>query len=108
MRIRHTMAAAAGALLLVLTLPGSASAADGEFAYKYGSGSAGRMLDPETSNCTNIPEATEASPAYAPQNATNGIATFFAAADCEGDAYVQMDPGATLGDDVKGLSVHFR
>ncbi|KJK59180.1 hypothetical protein [Saccharothrix sp. ST-888] len=94
MRLRNAAAAAAAALSLVLTLPTSASAAQGEFTYRFigldGAPQTGRLLDPESRECINLPEVADpdsSEPADSPRNRTDATATVFKDPDCEGDYF---------------------
>jgi hypothetical protein len=107
MRLRHAVAASAGALLLAVSLPASAFAAEGDFGYRHGSGLKSTLHDPESGTCLDLPEATEDDPAYAPANHTDATATVFLDFDCSGDTYYVMDPGKHLGDRLKLRSVIF-
>ena len=106
MRLRNTVAAA-GALLLVLSVPASAFAADGVFEYRYGSGIPGSLVDPDSGSCIDLPEAGPDTPAYAPKNFTDRTATVFVDFECNGDTYYVMNPGKKLGDKLKLHSVIF-
>lgn len=113
MRLRNTVAAALGALLLSAALPTSpAAAATGDFAYTYvglnGLNLRGELNDPNSRECINIPETVgSALPAFAPRNYTNATATVFLEADCDGDTYYVMEPGKRLGDRLRLRSVVF-
>ncbi|MFF7753300.1 hypothetical protein ACFZCP_29620 [Streptomyces sp. NPDC007971] len=107
MRLRHSVAAALGALALVVTLPTSASAATGDFLYKVGPGVPAGIADPESGRCTNLFGATEQDPAFAPENFTTSTATVFLDFDCNGDTFYVMNPGKRLGDRLKLRSVVF-
>ncbi|MFF9981249.1 hypothetical protein [Streptomyces erythrochromogenes] len=106
MRLRHTLAAAAGALLLTVSLPNSASAAIGEFQYRGPLLGSHSLLDPSNQECINIPEATDLLPAQSPRNFTNSTATIFLDFDCEG-TFTVLTPGQTGGILVKFRSVVF-
>ncbi|MFE2481552.1 hypothetical protein, partial [Streptomyces sp. NPDC059389] len=77
MRVRKSLTAVVGAVAVFAALPASsASAASGEFLYKYvGLNSVnlnGALNDPESGVCINIPETVgHELPALAPQNLTN-------------------------------------
>ncbi|MEU9987817.1 hypothetical protein AB0E10_13640 [Streptomyces sp. NPDC048045] len=107
MRLRHSVAAALGALALVVTLPTSASAATGDFLYKVGPGVPAGIADPESGRCINLFGATEQDPAFAPENFTTSTATVFLDFDCNGDTFYVMNPGKRLGDRLKLRSVVF-
>ncbi|OII63404.1 hypothetical protein BJP40_23920 [Streptomyces sp. CC53] len=107
MRLRHILAAAAGALLLTVSAPYSASAAVGEFEYRGPLLGSHTLLDPASGECINIPEATELLPAQSPWNKTTSTATVFLDFDCDGDTYVVLNPGAKRGPLLKFRSVVF-
>ncbi|WP_406394959.1 hypothetical protein [Streptomyces sp. NBC_00887] len=113
MRLRHTVAAALGALTLVVTLPTAASAATGQFRYTYetdeGYEAVGFLNDPPSGECINLPGADSDAlpPAYAPKNLTDATATVFLTADCEGDVYYTLRPGGGASDRLKVRSVVF-
>ncbi|TWE15496.1 hypothetical protein [Kitasatospora atroaurantiaca] len=112
MRLRNTVAAAVAAFALVLSAPGPALAADGEFTYTYldedGTARVGLLIDPESRECVNLPEADsdELPSAYAPKNRTGATATVFTAIDCDGD-YYSLRPGGGASDRLKLRSVVF-
>ncbi|MEV7420176.1 hypothetical protein [Streptomyces sp. NPDC089919] len=111
MRLRNSVAAALGALTLVLTLPTSASAAIGNFDYTYfneaGQPRIGGLIDPAGEECINVSGATDEKPAQGPKNLTNATATVFLDFDCEGDTYYVMNPLKILGPGLKFRSVAF-
>ncbi|MFJ7207373.1 hypothetical protein ACIQWR_28030 [Streptomyces sp. NPDC098789] len=96
MRLRNTVVAAAGALVLTLSMPNSAFAAVGDFSYR-GQLIIGRhtLQDPPSEECINVPGANVL-PAHAPHNDTNATATVFLDEDCGGDVYFVMPPGQHL------------
>ncbi|WP_371640701.1 hypothetical protein [Streptomyces virginiae] len=113
MRLRNTVAAALGALLLSAALPTSpAAAATGDFVYTYvglnGLSLRGELNAPNSGECINIPETVgSALPAFAPRNYTTSTATVFLEADCDGDTFYAMSPGQRLGDRLRLRSVVF-
>ncbi|MFD7582518.1 hypothetical protein [Kitasatospora sp. NPDC059803] len=109
MRLRNTALAVASAVALILAVPTSANAAVGDFLYKVGRlpGVPAGLADPESRECINLFGATEADPAFAPENLTRSTATVFLDFDCEGDVYYVMNPGKKLGDRLKLRSVIF-
>ncbi|MFE0458571.1 hypothetical protein ACFW1A_04820 [Kitasatospora sp. NPDC058965] len=107
MRLRTSVAAFGGALLLTLSVPTSSYAATGDFLYKTGSGAEAVLADPQSGICLNLDGATEETPASAPSNFTNATATVFLESDCNGDTYYAMNPGKKLGDRLKLRSVIF-
>ncbi|WP_418960977.1 hypothetical protein [Streptomyces tritici] len=114
MRLRLAATAAAGAFALLLSLPGSASAASGQFTYVYadenGDPAVGRLFDPPSGVCLTLSEvADEATtpPAHSPRNRTDAVATAFTGTDCTGDAF-SMRPHTGYGSErLKLRSVFF-
>lgn len=94
MRFRTALAAASGALALIVTLPTSAAAAEGTFQYTY-SGLDGRpqvavLDDPDSWVCVPLPEVADpdsSSPAHSPRNRTDEYALVFTGPDCDGDSF---------------------
>nr|BEK65083.1 hypothetical protein KPHV_23100 [Kitasatospora purpeofusca] len=107
MRLRNSLVAAAGALLITLAVPTSAHAATGDFLYKVGPGVPAGLADPRSRECINLFGATEDHPAFAPENFTTSTATVFLDFDCDGDTYYVMNPGKKLGNRLKLRSVIF-
>ncbi|MFJ7275013.1 hypothetical protein [Kitasatospora sp. NPDC098663] len=107
MRLRNTALAVASAVALVLAVPTSAGAATGDFLYKVGPGVPAGLADPESGQCIDLFGATEADPAFAPQNLTASTATVFLDFGCNGDVFYVMNPGKRLGDRLKLRSVVF-
>ncbi|WKV75438.1 hypothetical protein AW27_030310 [Streptomyces sp. PCS3-D2] len=113
MRLRNTVAAALGALMLSAALPTSpASAASGEFLYSYvgtnGVNLRGALVEPDSGQCINIPETGDSSPpAFAPRNFTDATATAFLDANCDGDVFFTMRPGQVVGNRLRLRSVVF-
>ncbi|GAA2632999.1 MULTISPECIES: hypothetical protein [Streptomyces] len=91
MRLRHAAGAAFGALTLLLTIPASASAAEGQFQYTV-TGLDGHPLrvvleDPPSEQCITLPEVADpsaSSPAHSPRNRTDERAIVFSEPDCTG------------------------
>ncbi|MFE4515352.1 hypothetical protein ACFRMQ_14315 [Kitasatospora sp. NPDC056783] len=106
MRLRNAVLAAASAIALVLAVPFSAHAAEGEFRSKYGFGSTSGLFNPPSGRCIDIPEATAEQPAFAPENITRSTATVYKDFDCNGESYV-LDPGKKASDRLKLRSVVF-
>ncbi|MFI6639257.1 hypothetical protein [Streptomyces sp. NPDC050504] len=105
MRLRHTVAAALGALALVVTLPTSASAATGDFSYKFvgldGSPQSATVHDPAGPGCVTIPEVADpgsSSPAFAPHNDTDSWVIVFTEPDCTGDSWTLRPHGRPASD----------
>ncbi|MEU8463947.1 hypothetical protein [Streptomyces sp. NPDC029003] len=107
MRLRNSVSAAAGALLIALSVPTSAHAATGEFTYKTLLGVAHVIPDPPSHECINVPGVSELLAAHAPNNSTNRAATVFRELDCGGDNYHVLQPGEQLGNLVRFRSVVF-
>ncbi|MFE7128883.1 hypothetical protein [Streptomyces sp. NPDC057617] len=112
MRLRHTLAAAAGALALLVSVPGSASAAEGEFSYLFtgmdGRPTKGMLIDPPSGVCVTLPEVAGeyVPPAHSPRNGTASVATVFTGADCDGYHY-RLRPGGSASERLKMRSVVF-
>ncbi|MFF4415763.1 hypothetical protein ACFYY8_24815 [Streptosporangium sp. NPDC001559] len=113
MRLHSAVAAAAGALMLVLAVPGSASAAVGQFRYSYktadGYDAVGFINNPESRKCIDIQGAGSdgTSASYAPKNLTDSTATVFLEAGCTGDAFYSLRPGAGASERLLVRSVVF-
>jgi hypothetical protein len=111
MRLRRSLLAVAGALLITVSVPMSpASAATGEFLYRIGVPPVGipaGLADPKSGQCIDLFGATEIDPAFAPHNLTTSTATVFVDFHCEGDVFYVMNPGKKLGDRLKLRSVVF-
>ncbi|KOU20297.1 hypothetical protein [Streptomyces sp. WM6368] len=94
MRLRHAAVAAFGAATLLLTIPTSASAAQGQFQYTV-TGLDGRPLrvvldNPRSGECITLPEVADpsaSSPAHSPRNRTNEPVLVFTEPDCTGREY---------------------
>ncbi|MEO3975055.1 hypothetical protein [Streptomyces sp. CAU 1734] len=114
MRFRAATAAVAGSLLLLLTLPGRAAAATGDFTYGF-TGPDGRpqrtvLADPVSRECVTIPEAADpgsTSPAFAPVNDTDEVAVVWTNPDCTGEHYVLRPLGGSASERLKLRSVLF-
>ncbi|MEV6418718.1 hypothetical protein [Streptomyces sp. NPDC051662] len=112
MRLRSTLAAAVGALALLVSVPGSASAAEGEFTYVYtdiaGKPRVGGLVDPDSWVCVTIPEAAGeyVPPAHTPRNHTKATALVFTGPDCDGEEYT-LRPGGSASEHHKLRSVLF-
>ncbi|MFI6703257.1 hypothetical protein ACIBJC_30660 [Streptomyces sp. NPDC050509] len=112
MRLRTTLAAAVGALTLLVALPGPASAAEGTFRYVYtdiaGHPRPGELVNPESWTCITIPEAAGeyVPPAHSPRNGTTSPARVFTGPDCDGEHYT-LRPGGSASERLKLRSVIF-
>ncbi len=114
MRLRTTAAAALGALALIVTLPGSANAAEGQFAYTYTTPSGHRqavvLLDPPSRECVTLPglnDADTSDSADTPWNNTGSTATVFTGPDCDGAYYTLRPDGGHASSRLKLRSVVF-
>ncbi|MFJ2407208.1 hypothetical protein ACIOUE_38605 [Streptomyces xanthochromogenes] len=109
----RSLTLAAGAAVLLIALPGSASAAGGQFRYSYttadGYEAVGFLNNPASGQCINLaPAASEpGSASRAPKNHTDATATVFLGTDCEGDTYYSLKPGQGASDRLQVRSVVF-
>ncbi|MGW7411945.1 hypothetical protein [Streptomyces sp. NPDC054863] len=114
MRFRSTAGAALGALALIVTLPTSASAAEGGFFYTYsgldGSPRTGILTDPPSYECVTLPEVgnpSASSPAHSPRNHTDEYATAFTGPHCDGASFTMRPDGGHASERLKLRSVLF-
>ncbi|MDV5147329.1 hypothetical protein R1T08_24930 [Streptomyces sp. SBC-4] len=114
MRLRHSVAAACGALALTAALATPAHAATGDFAYRYvglnGEPQAAALHDPASGECVTIPEADDpgaSGPAFAPHNDTDAYAIVFTEPDCSGDSWTLRPHGRPATDRLLLRSVVF-
>ncbi|MGA5198629.1 hypothetical protein [Streptomyces exfoliatus] len=114
MRLRHSLAAACGALALTATLAAPAHAATGDFGYRFvgldGSPQTVTLHDPASGECVTIPEAADpaaSAPAFAPHNDTDEYAIVFTEPDCTGDSWTLRPHGRPATDRLKLRSVVF-
>ncbi|MGW2226959.1 hypothetical protein [Streptomyces formicae] len=112
MRLRTTVAAALGALALVVTLPTSASAATGDFSYKFtgldGTPQSATLHDPQSPGCVVLPEVADpgsSEPAFAPHNDTDVWVMVFTEPNCTGDSWTLRPHGNPATDRLKLRSV---
>ncbi|GAQ57695.1 hypothetical protein a10_07567 [Streptomyces acidiscabies] len=91
MRMRTALAATVGALALIVTVPTSASAADGVFLYVYsgldGSPQVAALGNPASRECITLPEVanpSSSSPARHAYNDTDSTAVIFEGPGCTG------------------------
>ncbi|MFE5402735.1 hypothetical protein ACFQ9Z_15380 [Streptomyces sp. NPDC056580] len=111
--LTSALGAACSAFALLLAVPGSASAATGQFRYTYttaeGYEAVGFLNNPTSGTCINLtaPGSTPGTASRAPQNRTDATATVFLNADCEGDTYYTLHPGAGASDRLLPRSVVF-
>lgn len=113
MRLRTSVAATVGALALVIALPASAGAAEGDFTYQHldGTGAAQTsvLLDPQSRECITLPEVENerTAPAHSPRNNTDATATVFTGVDCEGEHFSLRPNGGKASERLKVRSVVF-
>lgn len=112
MRLRNSVAAAVGALALVLTLPTSAQAAEGRFSYITHDGGWSQehtFVDPPSGVCITLwgAEDLDGPPADSPRNDTDATATVFTGTDCDGDYFSLRPFGGRASDRLKLRSVVF-
>ncbi|MFE7788429.1 hypothetical protein [Streptomyces sp. NPDC057460] len=114
MRLRTTVAAALGALALVVTLPTSASATVGVFAYRYtgldGTPQIAELVNPPSGECVTLPEVADpnsSNPADSPWNFTASTATVFTGPDCDGEDFSLRPFGGHASERLKLRSVVF-
>lgn len=114
MRLRHSVAAALGALPLAVTLPASAHAATGAFSYQYvgldGRPQSATLHDPPSGECVTLAEVADpgaSEPAFAPHNDTDEWALVFTEPDCTGDSWPLRPHGRPASERLELRSVHF-
>ncbi|MFJ4832115.1 hypothetical protein ACIP79_19770 [Streptomyces sp. NPDC088747] len=115
MRLRHSLAAACGALALTAALAAPAHAATGDFGYRF-TGMNGQpqdvtLHDPASSECVTLQEAADpdaSGPAFAPHNDTDEFAIVFTGPDCTGDSWTLRPHGRPATDRLKLRSVVFQ
>jgi hypothetical protein len=112
MRLRSAFTAAS-ALMLALAVAAPASAATGRFTYSYkttgGYEVNGFLTNPQSRGCVNLPMAGSGgrSAAYSPRNLTDATAVVFREADCDGDDFYSLGPGASGSERLQVRSVLF-
>ncbi|WP_246019060.1 hypothetical protein [Saccharothrix australiensis] len=100
-------------MALLLAMPGAASAATGQFRYTYttdeGYDAVGFLNNPDSGECITLPTpaANPGVASRAPRNRTDATATVFLDADCEGDTYYTLNPGAGASERLLLRSVVF-
>ncbi|MFJ9074761.1 hypothetical protein ACIRO3_05840 [Streptomyces sp. NPDC102278] len=113
MKLRHTAAAALASFALILSLPGSASAAVGEFHYKYvdefGQEQPVVLQNPHSGKCINLYVVGEDDelPGYGPQNSTDSTVTVYRGAGCTGPEWRLRPHGKPATDELEVRSVRF-
>ncbi|MEU1472857.1 hypothetical protein ABZ434_32170 [Streptomyces sp. NPDC005761] len=105
--------AAAGAVVLLVAVPGSAFAASGQFRYSYttadGYEAVGFLNNPASGQCINLatPASEPGTVSRAPKNHTDATATVFLGSDCEGGTYYILPPGKGASERLLVRSVVF-
>ncbi|MGO1052515.1 hypothetical protein [Crossiella sp. CA198] len=113
MRLRAALLAVASVCALGLALPGTASAAVGDFTYRYYDENeelqVGSLVDPPSGECIEIPEIADWDvDAFRPRNDTDSTAVVFTDDNCESDRYFSLRPFGGKGSDrLKLRSVTF-
>ncbi|MGE7390110.1 hypothetical protein ACQKM2_31985 [Streptomyces sp. NPDC004126] len=114
MRLRQAAVAVLGAVTLLVTVPSSASAAQGVFEYAYvgtdGATHWAHLDDPAGGECANFPEAADpdaTEPAHSPRNRTSATATVFTEPDCQGDWFALRPLTGQATERLKMRSVNF-
>ncbi|ONI85928.1 hypothetical protein ALI144C_12550 [Actinosynnema sp. ALI-1.44] len=113
MRVRSVLLAVSSAFALSLAIPATASAADGEFTYRYydedGDLQEGSLIDPPSGECIEIPEVADLEDVHAfrPRNNTNSRAVVFKDSECQGDTFSLRPDGGHGSDKLLLRSVRF-
>ncbi|WP_327280612.1 hypothetical protein OG723_38245 [Streptomyces sp. NBC_01278] len=113
MKLRTTLGATLGALTLVLSMAGSAQAAQGDFHYKYVDGYGQErhvtLHDPHSGKCINLHAVgnDDELPGYAPHNKTDTAVTVYLGANCEGPDWRLKAHGKPASDKLEVRSVRF-
>lgn len=113
MKLRSTVGACLGALTLVLSMSGSAQAAEGNFHYKYVDGHGqeqyATLHDPHSGKCINLYPVGDDDelPGYGPHNQTDTAVTVYVNANCQGPQWRLKANGAPAKDTLEVRSVRF-
>lgn len=104
MRTRTAFLAVVSAVALCFTIPAAASAAEGEFTYRYYDEDeeiqVGTLVDPPSGECIEIPEIADWDiDAFRPRNDTDSTAVVFLDDDCSSDSYFTLRPNGGRGSD---------
>ncbi|MFJ7268735.1 hypothetical protein ACIQV3_19185 [Streptomyces sp. NPDC099050] len=108
-----TAGAAMAAFALILSLPGSALAAEGYFHYKYVDAYAQEqhvtLHDPHSGKCVNLYAVgdDEVQPGYGPHNDTDSAVIVYTGANCQGSEWRLRAHGNPARDDLLVRSVRF-
>ncbi|MFE2245502.1 hypothetical protein [Streptomyces lavendulae] len=113
MNLRTTLGAGLSALALVLSMAGSAQAAQGNFTYKYVDGYGVERVvtlhDPHSGKCINLHAVgdDEEQPGYGPHNDTDTAVTVYLGANCQGPEWRLKAHGKPAKDTLEVRSVRF-
>ncbi|MFJ3883594.1 hypothetical protein ACIPW5_39865 [Streptomyces sp. NPDC090077] len=113
MKLRSTLGACLGALTLVLSMSGSAQAAQGNFHFKYVDGYGheqyATLHDPHSGKCINLYPVGDDDelPGYAPHNQTDTAVTVYLNPSCEGPQWRLRANGSPAKDTLEVRSVRF-
>ncbi|WP_329453923.1 hypothetical protein [Streptomyces sp. NBC_01497] len=113
MKLRTTLVSGLGSLALVLSLAGSAQAAQGDFHYKYVDGFGQEqqvaLHDPLSGHCINLHAVSddEALPGYGPHNDTDTAVTVYLGGNCQGSEWRLKAHGKPAKDTLEVRSVRF-
>ena len=108
MRLQVTVPVVSAALLI--TLAGSAFAAQGEFTYRYddkGAGGQHQLEDPRGRDCVRLPLPDSTQPAHHVDNRTDSTAVVYLDGDCASDTYYVLPPHTKAPAKVFARSVLF-
>ncbi|MFF8955563.1 hypothetical protein [Streptomyces sp. NPDC014894] len=114
MRRRTAAAGVLVSLVLLLSQPGTAAAATGDFSYGFigldGRPQRATVHDPASRACVTLPEAADpdsSAPAFAPHNETDSLALVYTNPDCTGEVWALRPHGERATDRLKLRSVLF-
>ncbi|MFD4240500.1 hypothetical protein ACFWP3_02655 [Streptomyces sp. NPDC058525] len=113
MKLRTTLGAGLGALALILSMAGSAQAAEGDFTYKYVDGYGVERLvalhNPHSGKCINLYAVADddEQPGYGPHNDTDTAVTVYVGANCQGPEWRLRAHGQPAKDSLEVRSVRF-
>ncbi|MFC3456433.1 hypothetical protein [Amycolatopsis speibonae] len=104
MRRRSAFLAVASVFALFFTIPATASAAEGEFTYRYYDEheeiQIGTLVDPPSGECIEIPEIADWDvDAFRPRNDTDSTAVVFTDDDCASESFFSLRPNGGRGSD---------
>ncbi|MFD7083401.1 hypothetical protein [Streptomyces sp. NPDC059918] len=113
MKLRTALGAGLGALTLMLSMAGSAQAAEGNFTYKYvddyGVERQITLHDPHSGKCVNLHAVGNDAeqPGYGPHNDTDTAVTVYLGANCQGSQWRLKAHGQPAKDSLAVRSVRF-